>query len=134
VQKINAAKNELEGAKGALEKAGAEWEYEARVLQEALKELGIQGDDGVSADENALAEVKKMDEAAEAAGNRLKQLRVELERCVKNIEEARRVESEANVTRCRLFVQEYLVMVSRFLAHGFLGSVPVVFFDDSTLL
>lgn len=96
VQKINTAKNELEGAKGALEKAGAEWEYEVRALQEALKELGIQGDDGVSAAENAAAEVKKMDEAAEAAGNRLKQLRVELERCVKNIEEARRVESEAN--------------------------------------
>jgi len=95
-QKINAAKKEFETVGGALEKAGAEWENAVLVLQEALKELGLEADDGVGTAENAAAAVRKMDEAAEAAGKRLKQLREELEQCAKNIEAARLLESDAN--------------------------------------
>lgn len=96
VQRILAAEKELEGAGGALKKAETEWKNAATALKEALKELGVEADDGVYAAEKAAAEVKRMDEAAEAARTRLEQLRRELEQCAGSIEEARRAEGAAN--------------------------------------
>lgn len=95
-QKIHTSKRELEGAGAALEIAVNEWEKVAMALKTALKELGVEAEDGVKAAEEVAAEVKRMDEAAEAARTRLEQLRQELDLCAKNIDEARRTESAAN--------------------------------------
>lgn len=96
VQKIRAAEKELASSREILEEAGAGWEKAEAALKQALNELGVETADNVKAAVEAAAEVKRMDEAAEAARARLAQLRQELERCAASIEAARREESVAN--------------------------------------